>query len=138
MPGIDPLPPEDIPNTSDPLGSPKVTNQAQLDLQLKLAAYHRAIEGEFNLLQDAAQSGEADKIAEAARKMLTDHTPSAVRTLTWLAENADSESVRMNCSKYILDNVLGKSGLATPVDPLEKLVKELQGNAPTKQPTNSE
>lgn len=113
------------------------TLKENLDLQAKLAVYHAAIESEFNLVTDAINSGEAPAIAEAARKLLQDRAGEAARTIGWLAANADSESVRLTASKYILDNALGVKGLAIPTDPLEALVNELRGNDAKPQPTTS-
>lgn len=102
------------------------------DLSAKLAQYHKAIEEEYTAITLASESGEADVVAEAARKLLINRTAEAARTIAWLAENATSESTRLAASKYILDNALGEKGLARPVDPLESLVNELKGNTKKK------
>lgn len=104
------------------------------DLQAKLATYHKAIESEFNLVQEAVESGEAPAVAEAARKLLLSKTAEAARTIAYLAEHSSADNIRLSASKYILDNALGEKGLIRPTDPLEDLVNQLKGTPqPTKQ-----
>jgi hypothetical protein len=99
-------------------------------LQEKLALYHKAIEEEFALVQRAVKEGSQTAIAEAARKVLLERTAEAARTITFLAEHAQSESIRLNASKYILDNAIGTDSKLGVNDPLYELVREL---SPAKQ-----
>lgn len=103
-----------------------------LELQAKLAAYHKAIEEEFNVINKAVETGEPDAIATAARNFLIKETARAAETIGWLAQNATSEATRLQASKFILEHTLGVKGIAAPQDPMQALVDELKGNSPAK------
>lgn len=81
--------------------------------KVKLA--HAALQQEFNIVDD-------ETAPEQVRKALIASVPRAVQQIIFLAEHADSESVRSANSKYIIDVALGK-GL--PADPQEKAYEAL-------------
>lgn len=119
-----------------PLEPPQPNNpphaEVTPELAAKLHAYHKAVEEEFNVIQRAVESGEAEDIATAARNFLIKETAKAAETIGWLSANATSEATRLQASKFILEHTLGVKGIAAPHDPMEALVQELKGNSPAK------
>jgi hypothetical protein len=97
-------------------------------LQEKLRAYHKSFQEEF--AKPANEINEdSEAIANKAKEVLIKCIPDAAATLAYLCNFAESATIRLQAAKYIMDNGLGKTGFATPADPLEELVKQLTANA---------
>lgn len=69
---------------------------------------------------------ETDNIIQAAKARFTKLTAAAVETVSYLMEHADSDAVRWNVSKYVLENNLFKQD--TTEDEIEKLLRDLTKN----------
>lgn len=65
---------------------------------------------------------------EETKELLARALPIAVTTIIGLAANADSESVRYNASKLLIDISLGKDPGLQADDPVANLVARLQGH----------
>lgn len=84
-----------------------------------------ALQSEFNNL---AESDDDNITPEVARKALVASAPSAIQQIISLAVHADSDSVRLNASKYIVDVALGKVQIGDPADDaFNKLLNNLTG-----------
>ena len=85
----------------------------------------RALRQEF---EETASNTEA-VTSKNADKRISSLAPDAYVALTYLVNNADSESVRLNAAKYILDITMGKKlpGAQTSEDKaIENLIESLR------------
>jgi hypothetical protein len=100
-------------------------------LQKHLNEYRAAIEEEFELKTKAAiQANDSDSVQELTQNFFKDNTAHAAAQIAWLAMNAESETVRLNASKFIIDKGLADS--EKDGDPIKKLLSELTNKpAPT-------
>lgn len=92
----------------------------------------KALQTEFNTVNDETNP-------DAIRKALVAAAPNAIREIITLSTMADSESVRANTCKYILDVGLGKNAIGDPTaEGLNKLLEELKGNNKKKKTSEKE
>jgi hypothetical protein len=114
---------ESVGNVGDPDLS-HLTDEDRASLARSLAEYHKAVREEFLTTQaDRARFNsdeDIDKLILAARA-------SSAKEILWLAENATSESVRLNALKWIQSEAFKISNLEGS-DPFKNLLKELAGN----------
>jgi hypothetical protein len=103
------------------------TSNEEKPLAQVLAEYKQACDEEFTV-DNAVEANE--DTAKKSKEMLLKRTPTAVATVEYLAEHAESETVRASCAKYIIDNALGKTGIVKVDDPIADLIKQLQNNDP--------
>ena len=87
----------------------------------ELSKYQAALESEFKV--EAAK----EETLESARKALTPHLVDAIRQISNLARNAESESVRLSAAKFIYSEVC--RGDPEAQDPLKTFLKELESDA---------
>lgn len=76
---------------------------------------------------------QTEAIITNAKGRFTHLTAAAVENLAHLMEHADSDAVRWNATKYVLDNNLFGKDIAE--DEIEKLLKDLYKQAPTEAPS---
>lgn len=95
---------------------PELTEES---LQQKLQKYHQAFEQEFN----ESVKSEPDKVTEQTLDYFKKEVPSAAAQIVWLAHNAESESVRKDCLKFVIQQ--GLSDARKDGDPIKKLMEEL-------------
>jgi hypothetical protein len=106
-------------------------------LQKQLNDYRTALEQEYAMAEKAAQAAQATKAAStenlqvATRDFFKDNSAHAAAQIAWLAMNAESESVRLRASQYIIERGLADS--KDDGDPIKKLLSELTKPAPSKQ-----
>lgn len=89
-------------------------------LQAKLEQYQTAIQQEYEI----ATQKSPENVDEYTTKFFRDNTPLAAAQIVWLAHNADSESVRANLLKYIIEQakeIENASG-----DPIKDLIASLK------------
>jgi hypothetical protein len=125
-----PIDPNSVPDPDNPK-SDTSSDISDPSLQARLQDYYRAIQSEFDTATNDGDSGDQEVYAEAVRKSLRQHMPTAVATIVNLSISAESENVRLNASKYIIEVGLDMDKGAGKSDPLADLVKQL-----TKQPAN--
>src|SRR5215831_1617231 len=79
-------------------------------LQKHLNEYRQAIESEYKLRTEAAaRADDSESVQELTHNFFKDNSAHAAAQVAWLAMNAESETVRLNASKYILDRGLADS-----------------------------
>lgn len=83
-----------------------------------------AIRSEF----EERESGSDSVTEQNARKRITELAPQALNNMRVLLNTADSESVRWNISKYVMDVTMGK---VKPNDP-DSVIKDLIESLKTK------
>lgn len=77
---------------------------------------------------ETIDGGDSDATAE---RLIKQHAPMAALALVQLGQHAQSETVRMNTNKYIIDRVLGPvtPGSTAATDPLEAFLKKVEAAA---------
>lgn len=99
---------------STPSDDPRDEYNATLQEELnRVKNDMKALQSEFN---DLAENDDGTLTPDAARKALIAGAPAAIQQIIILSHNADSESVRLNASKYVVDVTLGKIEVGTPAD----------------------
>jgi hypothetical protein len=92
-------------------------------LQSQLARYRAAIEQEYALAEKAASAASTENLQVATRDFFKDNSAHAAAQIAWLAMNAESESVRLRASQYIIERGLADS--AGDGDPIKQLLSDL-------------
>lgn len=93
-------------------------------MEQDLHAWRKSLEEEFRLAENAETEEDFDALALRARKKLIQGVPEAVNAIIELSKHAQSESIKLNASKYIIDTVLSKRN-ADGDDPVNDLIKSL-------------
>lgn len=119
---------DDIPFGEFPKNTDKPSDNdeplTQESLQLQLANYRKALEQEFDL-EARPELIDADVLAESIKKQMIQKLPIGFKTLAYLAEHAESESVRLHSAKFIIEAAIGKNALAPISDPMQGLLSKL-------------
>jgi hypothetical protein len=89
------------------------------NLQEKLAAYQQAIKEEYEVSSEA----DPENIEEYTRDFFKKNIHIFAAQIAHLAIHAESETVRMNCSKYGIEAALADS--RSDGDPMRELLTEL-------------
>lgn len=93
------------------------------DLAQEARDYYAAMRGEMVLDKD-----KHDTIKENGKTEIVNLVPQALANLQYLMEHSDSETVRWNATKFILEN--GLYGRNPEEDELERLVRSLKKPVP--------
>lgn len=88
-------------------------------LQAQLEKYKAAIESEYKLAVENAP----EQVAEHTKEFFKNQAAQAAAQIAWLCMNAESESVRLSASKYIIDR--GVADSASDGDPIKELLTQL-------------
>lgn len=107
----------------------KLADQGKLtmnDMDRVLQEYAKSVREEFEIITKT----DPNNFEEAARDFGRNHGGEALSNILFLAGKADSETVRLSASKYIVE--LGRKESTEEGDPIKKLLKEL-----AEQPTES-
>jgi hypothetical protein len=91
-------------------------------LQAELNKYAEAFKQEYELNSAADPS----QVHEYTKDFFRKNVHSAAAQIVWLANSAESESVRMNASKYIVEAALAEGDAAG--DPIKDLLNRLTKN----------
>ena len=105
--------------------------------QKALNDYHDAIQKEFSVASAAATT--SDKVTEYARDFFKNNLPTAAAQIMWLVVNAESESIKLNASKYVVDRALEDAKVDK--DPVKQLLEGLglnSGNAAAPEPLSTD
>lgn len=82
------------------------------------------------LTSEFADSASDTITEENGKKRIIELAPDALATLRYLVKNADSESVKATCAKYILDITIGKKKIEGDIDQgIENLIESLRPKA---------
>ena len=97
-------------------------NLTQESLQAELNKYAEAFKQEYEL----ATAASPENVEEYTRDYFKKNVHSAAAQIVWLANNAESESVRGNMAKYIVEAAIAEGDAAG--DPIKELLKSLTAN----------
>jgi len=100
---------------------PELTEEQQEQLHL----YKKALEEE---LIDSETGSDVRQIRDKTRTKLIDLVPDALTSMKYLSTGANSDSVRYQASKWILDSVLAPNGNASTKDAMQELLEEMLDN----------
>lgn len=100
-------------------------NLTRQSLQDELNRYAAAYREEFEL----ASKADPENVEEYTRDFFKQNIHQAAAQIVWLASNAESESVRGNMSKYVIEQATKDAEDAG--DPVRALLKKLQNNDAT-------
>jgi hypothetical protein len=104
----------DQPDPLDPLD--------EASLQKHLNEYHKALEEEFKV----SSAKTPENVEELTHEFFKNNSAYAAAQIAWLSQHADSESVRLNAAKYIIDK--GALDARADGDPIKDLLKQLTKN----------
>jgi len=94
-------------------------NLSNNDMEKILQDYSKAVREEFEM----ATAKNPDNAEEAARDFARAHQGESLAQIHWLSLNADSESVRLNASKYIVQLAISESN--ADGDPIKQIMAGL-------------
>ena len=92
----------------------------QESLNEKLQQYRAAVEQEF----ESSVKSDPDNLTEHMHEFFKNNTAQAAAQIVWLAHNAESESVRKDLLKYIVDR--GLEDAKKDGDPIMEALGKLQ------------
>jgi len=92
----------------------------QESLNEKLQQYRAAVEQEF----ESSVETDPDNLTEHMHEFFKQNTAQAAAQIVWLAHNAESESVRKDLLKYIVDR--GLEDAKKDGDPIMEALSKLQ------------
>lgn len=98
------------------------------DAKRELLLYSQALRQEF----EDKQHAEPENVAQHTQDYFKANSPHAIAQIVWLSLNAESETVRLNASKFIIDHAIKKED--ADKDPVSALLRSLAGNDKKKQP----
>jgi hypothetical protein len=98
---------------------------------LQLANYRKALEEEF-----ATKNLDDPETAAAAKAHVLESVPDAATQLKWLIRHADSENIRANLSKWVLELAMKAANKDEGDDALTQLLSQLQKKKVTPSPVN--
>lgn len=111
--------------TSDP-------NLTEEKLKEEMSRYEQALEQEMNVKAES----DPENIEEYTSNFFRGNAHFAAAQIVWLAMNAESETVRGNMSKYILDTAYKVE--KENQDPIANIIAGLKANDGKPQPLNRE
>lgn len=88
-------------------------------LQEELKKYQEAIKAEY----EASTKDNPDDVEEYTQEFFKRNINQAAAQIVWLSLNAESETVRLSSSKYIVERALKQS--ETDKDPVKALIESL-------------
>jgi hypothetical protein len=94
---------------------------SQNDMNKILNDYAKAVREEFEM----ATAKSPDNAEEAARDFARKHQGESLAQIHWLSINADSESVKLNASKYLVSLAISESH--ADGDPIKQIMNQLTG-----------
>jgi hypothetical protein len=94
---------------------------SQNDMDTILQDYAKAVREEFEI----ATAARPDNAEEAARDFARKHQGESLAQIHWLSIHADSESVKLNASKYIVSLAISESNAEG--DPIKQIMANLMG-----------
>lgn len=130
QPNAEPAPP--APPTFDELN--QKDELTQQELQTALNTYAEAIRTEFE--DSLKEQDELENVPKYTQDFFKRNVAAAAAQIVWLGNNADSETVKLSASKYVVDKALEDA--TKDGDPIRDLLKELGATAtpnPTTTPT---
>lgn len=114
---------------------PLVFGLSDAELQKELAEYKKALEQEFELAKDPNDRA-SENVEMYTRDFFKKNLAHAAASIVWLSSNSNSDSVRANCCKFIIQEAIADA--RADGDPIRDLLRELTANQPSHQvPTNA-
>ena len=118
---------QDTPNEFDELmNDPNLTEET---LQAKLEQYRLAIKQEY----EVAVAEKPEEAAELTTEFFKANSQHAAAQIQWLSIHADSETVRLAASKYIIEKAFKDSH--ADGDPIKEMIQSLKKVPTAKEPT---
>lgn len=102
------------------------------DVKRELASFAEALRQEF----EEKQHAQPENVAQHTQEYFKANSPHAIAQIVWLSIHAESETVRMNASKYIVEKAISKE--EADKDPVSALLRKLAGNDKNKQPAGGD
>lgn len=102
------------------------------DLKAELNRYAKALEEEY----ETNVVAEPENIAEYTTNFFKGNAHSAAAQIVYLAINADSESVRLNAAKFVVQ--IAREKEEADADPIGNLIAKLKTNKNVKVPASEE
>jgi hypothetical protein len=97
---------------------------------LEVANYRKALEEEF-----AGKDMDDPEVAIGAKKKIMELVPDAGKNIKWLLNHAESEHIRKDLSKWIMELAMKAHEKSSGDDVLSKLLKELNSPVVTTLPS---
>lgn len=110
-------------------GDPEFTDE---DAKRELLLYSQALRQEF----EDKQHAEPENVAQHTQEYFKANSPHAIAQIVWLAINSESDTVRLNASKFIIEKAISKE--EADKDPVSALLRKLAGNDKKEQPTGGD
>lgn len=116
-------------NEVDPQESTDPLTEASL--QQHLNKYRQALESEYVVEVEKTP----ENVAELTTAFFKNNAAHAAAQIAWLAMNADSESVKLNAAKFIIQSA--NADAEADGDPIKDLLKQLTNNDAKATQTNA-
>ena len=110
---------EETPSFDELMQKADKGNLSNNDMEKILQDYSRAVREEFEM----ATAKNPDNAEEAARDFARKHQGESLAQIHWLSINADSESVKLNASKYLVQLAISESN--ADGDPIKQIMHQL-------------
>jgi hypothetical protein len=91
----------------------------QNDMNKILSDYAKAVREEFEM----ATAANPDNAEEAARDFARNHQGESLAQIHWLSLHSDSDSVKLNASKYLVQLAISESN--ADGDPIKQIMNDL-------------
>lgn len=119
-----------VPKSYDELAAdPELTEEK---LQQELTNYAQALREEF----ERRNGDEPEEVASHTHDFFKANVHHAAAQIVWLSINAESETVKLNASKFIVSQAVSEEEARQ--DPLKAILEGLKNNDNKPQPTNRE
>jgi hypothetical protein len=122
----DPLEPneDNTPEEAELLAKAQNGELTEADLQRELQNYQKALLSEFELRNNPE---EVEKVDQEVKLFFRKNVSVAMAQIVYLAGSAESETVRLNSSKYIIE--LAREAEKEDEDPIADIIKSLQAQS---------
>lgn len=132
---------DDTPNNDEPRTYEEMMNDDNLteeSLQDELRKYKEAYQQEYEIKMKRVADGEVDpkQITDYTRDYFKANLAGAAAQIVWLSSNADSETVSLSASKFVVEQAL--TDAKVDGDPVAALLAQLQANDPKPETAPSE
>lgn len=99
--------------------------QNEVDMEAQLAAYRQKVATEFSLANLGEDAHDPVKVTEKIRMELLENVGHAIASITELARDGKSESIRLQASKFVVERLLGNSTIDGTASAMDQFLKTL-------------